>query len=388
MRSISVAKRVIKQIVKDRRTLALLFIAPLLIIFLLFAVLNSDVGKPRAEAVGLPSDLVNALKKEADVKTVDSKNAAMTDLKENRTDAVITFADPDITVTVEGSQPTITAAVKKAAASAVSTYSKKHVESEVKKQVSSKVSTINQNLQAELQKASRPGASIKIPNVKIDTDLNVKFAKVNYSYVYGSDTMTTFDSIAPLMMGFFIFFFVFLIAGVAFLRERTSGTLDRVLATPIKRIEIVFGYFIGFGIFVLLQTLVIQLFMFYCLGIELKGSFLLLLLTNILLASGSLSLGTLLSAFARNELQMFQFIPIVIVPQILLCGLFNLRGAPEWVTVLSKIFPLSYASDAITNIAVRGRGIQSIAADLVILAAYTAAFIVLNSLALKKYRRI
>ena len=110
--------------------------------------------------------------------------------------------------------------------------------------------------------------------------------------------------------------------------------------------------------------------------------------SNILLAAGSLALGTLLSAFARNEFQLFQFIPIVIVPQVLFCGLFDLRGAPTWVIALSKIFPLTYAADALTDVVLREFDISYIYFDLIILVCYNVAFLALNSLALKKYRRL
>ncbi|CDZ23469.1 hypothetical protein CCDG5_0327 [[Clostridium] cellulosi] len=110
--------------------------------------------------------------------------------------------------------------------------------------------------------------------------------------------------------------------------------------------------------------------------------------SNVLLAAGSLALGTLLSAFERNEFQLFQFIPIVIVPQVLFCGLFDLRGAPTWVIALSKIFPLTYAADALTDVVLRGFDISYICFDLIILVCYTVAFLALNSLALKKYRRL
>jgi ABC-2 type transport system permease protein len=189
-------------------------------------------------------------------------------------------------------------------------------------------------------------------------------------------------------MGFFIFFFVFLLAGVAFLRERTSGTLERLLATPVRRYEIVLGYFLGFGVFVFLQTCVIQIYMVHILHVSLEGNFFLVLLINLLLAAGSLALGTLLSAFARNELQLFQFIPLVIVPQILFCGLFSLRGAPTWVTVLSKVFPLTYAADALTAVAFRGSGCISILPDLLMLSGYMVLFLLLNTLVLKKDRSI
>ena len=115
--------------------------------------------------------------------------------------------------------------------------------------------------------------------------------KPEISFLHGSMDMGTFDSMAPILMGFFIFFFVFLIAGVAFLRERISGTLDRILATPLKRWEIVLGYFLGFGSFVAIQTIILQIFSVYGLNVPMIGSFWAVLVINLVLASGSLALG-------------------------------------------------------------------------------------------------
>ncbi|MGL5693853.1 MAG: ABC transporter permease [Peptostreptococcaceae bacterium] len=179
-----------------------------------------------------------------------------------------------------------------------------------------------------------------------------------------------------------------LLAGISFLRERISGTLERLMATPIKRWEIVTGYFLGFGVFVMIQTVLIQLFMVHVLEITIKGSSYVVLLINILLAAGSLSLGTLLSTFAKNEFQLIQFIPIVIVPQIMFCGIFSLREAPMWVNALSKVFPLTYAADALSSVILRGATISNVTLDILILTCYAVLFIVLNALALKKYRKL
>lgn len=113
-----------------------------------------------------------------------------------------------------------------------------------------------------------------------------------------------------------------------------------------------------------------------------------MLLINVLLAAGSLSLGTLLSTFAKNEFQLIQFIPIVILPQILFCGIFSLREAPLWVKVLSKAFPLTYGADALTEVVLRGGTLTKVFLDVAILAGYAILFILLNTLALKKYRRL
>ncbi len=373
MRSFIVAGRVARQILKDRRTMALMFVAPLLVLFLLYTVLNTPVMKPRITTVSLPAEWTTVLSQEAETTPASDLNAALQTLKARNTDAVAVYAEPNLTVYVEGTEASVTMSVQKAVASATATYTRKQTVEDVRAQV-----------QALLAHASgAQGASAASAG-----ELTLPQVGVSFTYLNGSADTSAFDGISPLLMGFFIFFFVFLLAGVAFLRERTTGTLERLLATPVKRCEIVLGYFLGFGVFVCLQTLMVQAYMVGLLKVTLKGDFALVMLINLLLAAGSLSLGTLLSAFARNELQMFQFIPIVIVPQVLFCGLFNLRGAPAWVSWLSAAFPLTYASNALNDVALRGLGFSSIWPDLLVLLGYVVVFLVLNTLALKKYRRI
>ncbi|WP_367189400.1 ABC transporter permease [Thermobacillus sp. ZCTH02-B1] len=113
--------------------------------------------------------------------------------------------------------------------------------------------------------------------------------------------MSTFDSLSPVLIGLFAFFFVFLIAGVSFLRERTGGTLERLLATPLRRWEIVAGYTAGFGIFTSLQAVLIAGYAVGVLGSMMAGSFGWVILIMLLLSLTALSLGTFLSAFADTE---------------------------------------------------------------------------------------
>jgi ABC-2 type transport system permease protein len=167
------------------------------------------------------------------------------------------------------------------------------------------------------------------------------------TYLYGSEKMASFDNFGPVLVGYFSFFFVFLIAGVSFLKERTSGTLERLLATPLKRWEIVIGYILGFGIFTMLQAALIAWFSTQVLGLMLIGSFWLVLLITLLMSLTALTLGIFLSAFAKTEFQMIQFIPLVIVPQIFFSGLFNIDNMAEWMKWLSKIMPLTYGADAL-----------------------------------------
>jgi ABC-2 type transport system permease protein len=189
-------------------------------------------------------------------------------------------------------------------------------------------------------------------------------------------------------MGFIIFFLVFLLAGIAFLRERISGTMERVMATSLHRGQLVAGYFLGFGVFAVLQTAVIQAYLIYVLGIHSGTNFCLVLLINLCIAGTSLALGTLLSAFARNEFQLFQFIPLVVIPQVLFSGLFSLREAPAAMQWLSYIFPLTYGADALRAVMLRGLGFGEIWLDLVIMIGFIALFIMLNIRVLRKYRAI
>lgn len=357
MRTLTMAKRIIKQIIGDRRTLALLFIAPIFVLFLFNIVLNSTISKPKLlidKNSNIPIELIDELKEQCEIHEGNSMTDNLMEQVKNREfDGLIEIDGDKLVTTLEGSETSVNGAVQKAVATAFSAYTKNMVSG----------------------------------NDKLSS-IGIKMLDTEVKYINGSSDMTTFDSIAPMMMGFFIFFFVFLLAGIAFLRERISGTLERLMATPIKRWEIVMGYFLGFGVFVMIQTIVIQCFMIYVLDIAVKGNSFLVLVVNILLAAGSLSLGTLLSTFAKNEFQLIQFVPVVIVPQILFCGIFSLREAPVWLQALSKVFPLTYAADALTGVVIRGSTFTDVSLDICILAGYAVLFLVLNSVALKRYRRL
>ncbi|GAA3329168.1 hypothetical protein GCM10020331_076120 [Ectobacillus funiculus] len=126
-----------------------------------------------------------------------------------------------------------------------------------------------------------------------------------------------FDVLSPILVGFLYSFFVFfLISGIGLLRERTTGTLERLMSTPIRRGEIVAGYLVGYGLFAVIQTVIVVFYAVNVLDIILVGSIWNVILINLLLALVALSLGILLSSFAASEFQMMQFIPIVVVPQV------------------------------------------------------------------------
>ena len=221
----------------------------------------------------------------------------------------------------------------------------------------------------------------------VSNKLNTAY-KPDITYLYGYEDMAAFDNFGPILIGFFIFFFVFLISGVAFLGERTSGTLERILATPLRRWEIVIGYILGFGVFTIIQSTLISWYSINVLNIMMVGSFALVLLITILTALVALTIGMFISAFANNEMQMIQFIPIIIVPQIFFSGLFDLSTMAKWLQSIGHFMPLWYIADALKNIMIRGKGWSDIAFDVLILILICVFFIIANILVLKKYRKI
>jgi len=148
------------------------------------------------------------------------------------------------------------------------------------------------------------------------------------------------------------------------------------------------GYILGFGLFTIVQSAIIVSYCVYVLNLWMVGSFWWVLLITLLLALVALSLGTLLSTFANNELQMIQFIPLVIVPQVFFSGLFNLDTISDWVSWIGVVTPLYYGADALRDVMIRGEGWSAINADLGVLCLFAVLFIALNILGLKRYRRL
>jgi ABC-2 type transport system permease protein len=217
---------------------------------------------------------------------------------------------------------------------------------------------------------------------------NGNHQEMNIDYLFGSSDMGQFDYFGPVLLGFFVFFFVFLIAGVSFLRERTTGTLERLLTSPLRKWEIVAGYTIGFGVFTMIQAAIIAWYAIYVLGMLMEGAFGYVLLITLLLSLSALTLGILLSSFANNELQMIQFIPLVVVPQVFFSGLFNLETISEWLSWVGPLTPLYYAAEALRNVMVRGFGWGMIYKDLLVLLGFSLLFMILNIAALRRYRKI
>jgi ABC-2 type transport system permease protein len=160
-----------------------------------------------------------------------------------------------------------------------------------------------------------------------------------------------FDRIALVMLGIFPFLIMFLVTSIAMLRERTSGTLERLLTTPMRKVDLLFGYGIAFGLAAALQATVAATLAYVLLGLQTAGSAGYVILIAVSNAVLGVALGLLCSAFARTEFQAVQFMPIVVLPQILLCGLFVPREQMAgWLQATSDVLPLTYAVEALGQI--------------------------------------
>ncbi|MGW7360148.1 ABC transporter permease [Streptomyces sp. NPDC054802] len=161
----------------------------------------------------------------------------------------------------------------------------------------------------------------------------------------------TFDSIGASLLGIFPMITMFLVTSIATLRERTSGTLERLLAMPLGKAELIAGYALAFGLVAVVQSLLATGLALWGLGLDITGSAWLLLLVALLDALLGTALGLFVSAFAASEFQAVQFMPAVLFPQLLLCGLFTPRENMQPVLeAISDVLPMSYAVDAMNEV--------------------------------------
>jgi ABC-2 type transport system permease protein len=205
-----------------------------------------------------------------------------------------------------------------------------------------------------------------------------------FRFVYDRQRLA-FEVAGPALMVIFPLFTMFLVSSVAVLRERTTGTLERLMTTPLGRLPLLAGYGIAFTLLAIIQAGVISAVSLGPLGLTLAGSTAFVVVLAAAVALLGLGLGLLASAFARTEFQVVQFFPAMIVPQLLLCGLLVRRDHMSPVLhAISDVLPMSYAVDAIHHLA-HEPGVPAAAlGDLAIVVAFAVSAIVLGALTLRR----
>ncbi|HEC2157807.1 ABC transporter permease [Staphylococcus delphini] len=380
-----IAKRVYRQVLRDKRTLALLFLAPLFILSLLTYLFNAtDQAKSMHIGVDqVPDSFVTQLEdQDIHVHHYDNHQHIQQKIKDDQLSAFINVTDETLHVTFANDNPNATAIARQQ----TQQWLTKENTSQMKIQMQTLHATL-QKMQNELKTnpeiAKQLGGQAKANDITPAQPLTLKT-----DYVYKGEDTTYFDMINPLLIGFFVFFFTFLISGIALLRERTTGTLERLLASPIKRSQIILGYILGYGTFSFIQTLLIVCFSVFVLKIGVNGSIGYVILITLIIALVALTLGILLSTFAASEFQMIQFIPIVIVPQVLFAGIIPVESMNDILQGFAHIMPLYYAGQALQNVMIRGFGFEAIALPLAILLALFIVLLILNMIGMKRYRKV
>lgn len=371
--------RIIKQILNDKRTLALMLFAPLILLSLMNLLFNSTSSNdPIIGVDNINSSIVDTLKdNDIVVKEYSDYSNIEDKIKDDDLQAFLYMKDDKLNITYENSDPSKTLEINAKIGSAITKVKLEELVNLTKEQ--GEIIKNQATLLASLEKMlSNDNLNIKKPS-----EMNVEV-----SYIYGNENTNIFDTMVPVLIGFFVFFFVFLISGISLLKERTSGTLYKLLSTPVRRSEIVFGYLIGYGLFAILQTIIIVLFTVYVLKVDILGSLGLVVLTNIIIAFVALSLGILLSTFANSEFQMMQFIPIIVVPQIFFSGIISIHNMSQGLQNFAKIMPMYYAGDALSQVIIKGNSLSYIGKDLLILLLFAFCFTVLNIVGLKRYRKV
>lgn len=200
-----------------------------------------------------------------------------------------------------------------------------------------------------------------------------------------TDRPMIFDTIGPALLGVFPFVVMFIVTSIATLRERTGGTLERLLTTPLGKADFMVGYALAFAVVAVLQGVIASAFAIYVCGLDIAGPGWMLIVVAVLDAVLGTSLGLLASAFAHSEFQAVQFMPAFVLPQFLLCGLILPRESlPGVLSAISDFLPLSYAVDAMSAVATKTDPFGDIGTDLLIIAAWIVVSLALGSLTLRR----
>jgi len=204
-------------------------------------------------------------------------------------------------------------------------------------------------------------------------------------YFMYKDIPVLFDHIGLIMLGIFPFVIMFLITSIAMLRERTNGTLERLLTTPMGKLDLLFGYGIAFGVAAAIQASVAAGVAYWLLDLDTAGSPGLVIAIAIANAVLGVALGLFCSAFARTEFQAVQFMPVVVVTQILLCGLFVARDQMAgWLQAISRALPMTYAVEALQEVGVHAEATTRLWRDFGIVAGCVVVALVLAAATLRR----
>lgn len=352
-----IIEKLYRSMVRNIITAVLIILIPLIVITLIYLVF--DVTSETSIRLGVPdttsSTFTEAMPDNVEIVTYNVAPVLETLLDADQLDAFVTVSDQSLNITYKNEDPSKTPAVQQVV--------EKGIQALEDEQLESVMSALPE--EAEISK------------VDIET-----------AFLYGHSESTFFEKMFPILTGLIIFFVGLLFVSMMLFRERVSGTMERMLATSIRRSEIILGYLAGLGIFVVVQTIVIVLYAIYLLDMNIAGSIAWVFVINILLALSALAIGMFISMLANNEFQLMMIVLVITVPQIFLSGLIPFVHIGDWFNNIGYGYPLRYAGDALTEVMIKGNGLTYIWNELLALLLFIIGFVILGILRLKKYRRV
>jgi ABC-2 type transport system permease protein len=358
-RVLVVARRVVRQLKRDRRTIGLITFLPIFLMILFGYALSGEMSGINLGIVDYRSqdDLTEHLASvdDFDLLRLGSESDAERLIVDGRLHGAVVIRDDEVRVLLDGSSPQITSTIM----------------AEVKNGLLPKT--------GHLRSVSGASSLGEYSAVEAATP------EIVQRYVRGYD-LEMMDSVGPAVLGLVVFFFTFITAAISFLRERTQGSLEKFMVSPLTRPEMVAGYLLGFSLFALLQSATTLLVVVFVFGVPMNGNPLTAFAVLLLLGSGALVLGAFFSNFAKTEFQVVQFIPMVILPQVVLSGVWwPLESIPAFIRPISYILPLTYSSDALRAVMLKGAGVPDILVpDLLFLVGFFVISFALATLMLKR----
>jgi ABC-2 type transport system permease protein len=377
-RTFSVTKRVFKDVKNDKRTIGLILIAPIFAMFVFgiafsgnvedvnTIIVNHDQGiiLPSGENLTISNKLISNLNTSVmNIDYMDSEDAAVQKVVDGEAYAVIIFPQ------------NFTETIYKTAISPSITGNSSGSNTEIVIKDDESIVNIKNAIEGSVADA----ISTTMENQGINPPV-----KVSSYPIYGADAQFI-DFVVPGIMGFIVYLLTTLLTLLAFVGERTSGTLERLLSTPLRESEMVGGYAIAFGIIGTIQAAFLLLVAILVFKITVIGDVFLAFIVVALLAIVSQALGILLSNLAKTEGQAVQFVPFIILPVFLLSGVFwPIQAIPVWLRPLSYLVPPTYAVDACRAVLLKGWGFTKIWPDILALILFAVLFLLLATLSLKK----
>jgi len=337
---INMARRIIKQIMRDKRSVGMMVVVPLFLLTLFYLLLSKSGYIPTVMTDGLTEPFLSALKESKAIKVVETNYSkpASEILKDGEADALITFDANGIRMLL---------------------------------------------LEPDAVKMSAISGAVQ----KTAAKLNPK-GQTSVDFVYGNGDESVFDRLGFLLLGILSFFLIFLFSGISFVRERACDTVERLMLTPVKTSSVIGGYVLGFGVFAIVQSALLIIYAKLVLKIPFAGEWWLAMLVMLMLAVMAVTMGVLVSAISKNEFQVMQFIPTVIIPQIFFSGLIPVDTLPYNLNYVSMIMPLYYGCEALKGILVYGYGFTQILPQILTLLGIIAVLFALNIAAVKRYRAV